>query len=70
MSYHTLITEDVKADTRKLDSTEAFLQSIEGESAAGGNTRMGPGGAISLKSFADQRRAYLQKHEEVQRAVK
>lgn len=41
--YHTLIADDVKADTRKLDSTEAFLSSLTG----------------GLKAFADQRRAFL-----------
>ncbi|HAB16976.1 MAG TPA: CotH kinase family protein [Verrucomicrobiota bacterium] len=50
--YHSLIAEDVKADTRKLDSTEAFARGLT-EDAPGGR------GTIGLKSFADQRRAYL-----------
>jgi hypothetical protein len=39
----------VKADTRKLDSFEAFQSAVEGVSGSGD----------SLKSFAEQRRAYL-----------
>lgn len=53
--WHKAIAEDVKADTRKLSSTESFQQSIEGGSA----------GTMSLKSFADERRAYLLNHPEV-----
>ncbi len=57
--YHALIAEDVKVDTRKLFSTEAFLSSVEGETSAASGFG-GPGGpAISLKSFAEKRRAYL-----------
>ena len=56
--YHALIAAEVKADTRKLESTEGFLKGLT-EDASGGN---GPGGgAIGLKNFADQRRAYLLK---------
>jgi len=66
--YHSLIAAEVKADTRKLSSNEEFAQSLEGPDA----TNM-PGGsgewngrperrrALSLKAFADQRRAYLLK---------
>ena len=53
--YHALIADAVKADTRKLDSTEDFLKSVEG----GGES--GEAGHISLKAFAEQRRAYLLK---------
>ena len=57
--YHNLIAEDVKIDTRKLYSTEAFLKGVN-EDVPG---RDGPGGrgAIGLKNFAEQRRAYLLK---------
>lgn len=44
--YHALIDADVKRDTRKLESYEAFAASLT-ESPR------------SLKAFADQRRAYL-----------
>ena len=61
--YHALIADEVKADTRKLDSLEAFQQSLAGEAAPTGNTR-GPGGGGSIKRFAEQRRAYLLKYRE------
>jgi hypothetical protein len=55
-----LIADDVKRDTRKLDSTEAFENSLTG--GAGGSR-----GGIGLKEFADQRRAYLLGHPEIQK---
>ncbi len=48
-AYHALIADAVRADTRKLESTEAFEH---------GMTR-DEGRTIGLKTFADQRRAYL-----------
>lgn len=51
--YHTLIAAEVKADTRKLESTEAFSKGLTGDAESGG--------PIPLKAFADQRRAYLLK---------
>jgi hypothetical protein len=56
--YHALIAEDVKADTRKLDSTEDFFKALTEDTGSGG---FGPpgGGTIGLKNFADQRRQYL-----------
>jgi hypothetical protein len=67
--YHALIADAVEADTRKLASSAAFRQSLEG---AGAETeRHGPGGpAISLKSFAEQRRAFLLGNAEVKGAAK
>jgi hypothetical protein len=60
--YHDLIAEDVKSDTRKLESTEAFMQGltedVEGRGGFGGR------GSIGLKNFADQRRAYVLKYSE------
>ncbi len=58
--YHSLIAEDVKADTRKLESTEDFEKGLTDDIPG---TGFGPsgGGSISLKNFADQRRAYLLK---------
>jgi hypothetical protein len=55
--YHALIAADVKADTRKLYSYEAFEQSLAGEGEAPG--LRGPREGISLKRFAEQRRAFL-----------
>jgi hypothetical protein len=66
--YHSLIAEDVKADTRKLDSTEAFIQSLTEEAQESGRGGFGGGSKISLKGFADQRRAYLLNHAEVKAA--
>lgn len=54
--YHSLIADDVKIDTRKLESTEGFLGSLTGDSQGGG---FPGGGSISLKKFAETRRAYL-----------
>ncbi|MBM3839257.1 MAG: spore coat protein CotH [Verrucomicrobia bacterium] len=58
--YHSLIAAEVKSDTRKLSTTEAFSKSLTDDVQGGG---FGPGGrgTIGLKSFADQRRAYLLK---------
>ncbi|MBI4601355.1 MAG: hypothetical protein HY721_05260 [Planctomycetes bacterium] len=47
----------MKADTRKLDSTEELLEGLEVDVQGAGG--FGPGRKISLKSFADRRRAYL-----------
>mgnify|MGYP003628808899 CR=1 FL=1 len=58
---HTLIAEDVKAGTRKLASTEAFLASLSSDKQAAedavGDRRQSS--SISLKKFAADRRAYL-----------
>jgi hypothetical protein len=59
---HDLIAAEVKADTRKLDSTEAFERSLTEDVAGNG---FGPfaGGSMGLKNFADQRRAYLRSYQ-------
>lgn len=65
--YSALIAEDVKLDTRKLDSTEDFERGLLGEDRApegGGGPGFGRGAPIGLKAFCDQRRAYLLKYEE------
>jgi len=58
--YHRLIAEDIKKDTRKLDSTENFEKSLTEDISGGGG--FGPSVKISLKNFADQRREYLLNH--------
>jgi len=63
--YHALIADEVKADTRKLESTEGFLKGLTEDAQGGGP--FGGGGAIALKSFADQRRAYLLDHSVVKK---
>ena len=64
--YHALIADDVKADTRKLDSTEDFEKGLTQDIQGSG---MGPfgGGRIALKNFADQRRGYLMNYSEVKK---
>ena len=57
--YAALIAEDVNVDTRKLDSYEAFERAVADESATS-DAEAGEQGR-SLRSFADQRRAYLLK---------
>ncbi len=55
---HRLIADDVRADGRKLDSTEAFEKSLT-QDVAGNGFGPGGGGSMGLKNFADQRRAFL-----------
>ena len=58
--YQSLIAADVKADTRKLDSTEAFTEGVtvdKEESGWGG--RPGAAPAMSLKTFIEERRKFL-----------
>jgi hypothetical protein len=62
--YHNLIADDVKRDTRKLESFEHFEKSLTEDIAGGG---FGPAVKISLKNFADQRREYLLNHPEIQK---
>ena len=65
--YHALIAEDVQADTRKLDSTEAFLKGLAGEAQGEGGVSAGRQ-TSSLKTFAEKRRAFLLNHSEVKKA--
>lgn len=75
--YQALIADDVKKDTHKLDSFEAFTAGVAAAPAApDANAEPGPRGpggpgraAMSLKSFIEQRRAYLLNHSEVKKAV-
>ena len=64
--HQALIAAEVKADTRKLDSTENFTKGLT-EDIAGKGGGPGRGGSIGLKSFADQRRAYLLQRSEAPR---
>ena len=59
--YQSLIADDVRDDTRKLDRLEDFLKGVDEDTE--GNGRPGPGGrgAIGLRKFAEERRAYLLK---------
>jgi hypothetical protein len=59
--YHDLISKEVAADNRKLESTTAFENSLR--NSKGGAPARGRE-SITLKDFADQRRAYLLKFAE------
>ncbi|HWL08184.1 MAG TPA: CotH kinase family protein, partial [Planctomicrobium sp.] len=54
--YRDLIGEEVKADTRKLSSYEAFVQATADRRSNSGNSR-----TLPLRTFADQRREFLMK---------
>jgi hypothetical protein len=54
--YQALIAADVEKDTRKLYSTEAFKNGVTQDVAT---TQGGAASVIALKSFADERRAFL-----------
>lgn len=66
--YQTLIDEQVKADTRKLDSYEAFVRGVSAEAPKDG-AASGPGRGLSLRSFAGQRRTYLMNYVETRKAA-
>ena len=66
--YHSLIAEDVTADTRKLDSSEAFMKGLTEDVQEAGGGGFGGGAKISLKRFAEQRRAYLLNRPDVKAA--
>ncbi len=53
--YRTLIEKDVEADTRKLESFDAFKRATADEASDATAGR----GAMPLRAFADQRRKYL-----------
>jgi len=62
--YQALIAADVRADTRKNDSLEAFEKSLTEDVAVQGPMG-GPG--MSLKRFVEERRTYLLSHPEIRR---
>jgi spore coat protein CotH len=61
--YYALIADDVRADTRKLDSTQGFLAGLTAQPTGG----FGGAGSIGIKTFADQRRTYLLSYPEIQK---
>lgn len=67
--YQALILDDIKKDTRKLDTTEAFIRGVTQDSSSEGS--FGPGGppAMGLKSFVEQRHEYLMSHSEIKKAA-
>lgn len=58
--HHALIADEMKADTRKLSSLEEFQSALEGDTT---------GRRMSLKTFADERRAFLLNHPDVKSAT-
>jgi hypothetical protein len=62
--YRKLIEKEVEADTRKLDSYEAF-QRETADSPATANT----GREMPLRTFVDQRRKYLLEYKEPKAAA-
>jgi len=69
--HHARITAWVRADTRKLDSTEDFEASLTAPIPARGN--FGPPGMgprVGLRTFADARRKALLANPDVQAALK
>lgn len=71
--YRDLIRAEVPLDTRKFSTTEAFLKGIEDAPETGpeGARNGAPPGraALSLKAFAEKRRAFLLAHPEVRKAA-
>jgi spore coat protein CotH len=69
--YQAVIAEDVKRDTRKLNSTESFSEGVAAEKMERGGM-MGPGAgpSMSLKVFAEKRRAYLLDYVDVRKAAR
>lgn len=66
--HHAVLAADVERDTRKLYSMEAFKQGLDGEMPAAQVGRGPQQPAMSLKAFADARRAYLLGHPDVKGA--
>jgi hypothetical protein len=57
--YQALIAEDVKRDTRKLDSTENFTKALTEETQGHGFGPFGGMTNMSLKQFVEERRAFV-----------
>jgi hypothetical protein len=59
--YRSLVEKEIEADTRKLSTFAAFQQATADRPAANAEGRGRP--HMPLRTFADQRRAYLLKYE-------
>jgi hypothetical protein len=57
--YRALTAEDVKRDTRKLDSTENFTKALAEETQGHGFGPFGGRKSMSLKQFVEARRAFV-----------
>lgn len=63
--FRSLIKDELRADTRKLESFEAFERVTADEAGNEG----GHGREMPLRAFADGRRAYLLNHSDVKKAI-
>lgn len=63
--FQALIADDVKADTRKLNTFEGFQKGLAEDFEEEGFR--GPRRILSLKSFVEQRRRYLLNHAEIKK---
>jgi hypothetical protein len=69
--YQGLIAADIQRDNRKLDSTEAFTQAVDGETEEHAPFPGAPSRkAMGLKQFVEERRAFLLNHPEIKAAKK
>jgi hypothetical protein len=66
--YQALIADEVKADTRKLSSFEAFQKGVSEDVEQEGFR--GPERTLSLKNFAERRREFLLNHPGIKKAGK
>lgn len=64
-----VITADVQADTRKLDSTGSFFNGATNAAGVSANSFPGPR-TISLKRFAELRREYILHHPSIKTAAR
>ncbi len=62
--YQALIAEDVKRDTRKLDSTENFTKALTDETQGHGFGPFGGMKNMGLKQFCDERKAFVLGYKE------
>jgi hypothetical protein len=62
--YQALIADDVAKDTRKLDSTENFTKALTEETQGHGFGPFGGMKNMSLKQFAEERRAFVLNYKE------
>ena len=62
--YRALIDKEVEADTRKLESYEAFKRTTDDNATTAGVSR---GHEYPLRAFADLRRKYLLEYPEIKK---
>ncbi len=67
--YQALIAPDVQSDNRKLASTEAFTKGLSVDGQGGGYGPIAYPG-MSLKSFVEQRRAYLLNYPDIKKLAR